>query len=115
RHILPTVQVQATPGDRLEVRPGGPDADTHHWPHARTEVAMAVMIRTEGLAKAFGTTRALDGVHLEVERGAVLGLLGPNGAGKTTAVLVLPTLLSPTSATATVVGYDVVRHPHQVL
>jgi oleandomycin transport system ATP-binding protein len=75
---------------------------------------MAVMIRTEGLAKAFGTTRALDGVHLEVERGAVLGLLGPNGAGKTTAVRILATLLAPTSGNATVGGYDVVRQPHQV-
>jgi oleandomycin transport system ATP-binding protein len=75
---------------------------------------MAVMIRTEGLAKAFGTTRALDGVHLEVERGAVLGLLGPNGAGKTTAVRILATLLAPTSGNATVGGYDVVRRPHQV-
>ena len=41
---------------------------------------MAVMIRTEGLAKAFDTTRALDGVDLEVAGGTVLGLLGPNGA-----------------------------------
>jgi oleandomycin transport system ATP-binding protein len=75
---------------------------------------MAVMIRTEGLAKAFGTTRALDGVDLEVEAGTVLGLLGPNGAGKTTAVRILATLLAPTSGNATVGGYDVVRQPHQV-
>jgi oleandomycin transport system ATP-binding protein len=75
---------------------------------------MAVMIRTEGLAKAFGTTRALDGVDLEVEAGTVLGLLGPNGAGKTTAVRILATLLAPTGGHATVGGYDVVRQPHQV-
>src|SRR5215207_2192367 len=113
-HILLTVQVQATPGDRLEGRPGGPDADARRWPHARTEVAMAVMIQAEGLAKSFGTTRALDGVDLEVAAGTVLGLLGPNGAGKTTAVRILTTLLAPTSGKATVGGYDVVRQPHQV-
>ena len=75
---------------------------------------MAVMIRTEGLAKSFGTTRALDGVDLEVAAGTVLGLLGPNGAGKTTAVRILATLLAPTAGHAQVGGYDVVRQPHQV-
>ena len=75
---------------------------------------MAVMIRTEGLAKSFGTTRALDGVDLEVEAGTVLGLLGPNGAGKTTAVRILATLLAPTGGNAQVGDYDVVRQPHQV-
>jgi hypothetical protein len=75
---------------------------------------MAVMVRTEGLAESFGTTRALDGVDLAVEAGTVLGLLGPNGAGKTTAVRILTTLLAPTSGNAQVGGYDVVRQPHQV-
>jgi oleandomycin transport system ATP-binding protein len=75
---------------------------------------MAVMIRTEGLAKSFDTTRALDGVDLEVAGGTVLGLLGPNGAGKTTAVRILATLLAPTGGHAQVGGYDVVRQPHQV-
>ncbi|HEX3211668.1 MAG TPA: daunorubicin/doxorubicin resistance ABC transporter ATP-binding protein DrrA, partial [Actinomycetota bacterium] len=42
---------------------------------------MSVAIQAESLAKSFGTTRALDGVDLEVEAGTVLGLLGPNGAG----------------------------------
>jgi oleandomycin transport system ATP-binding protein len=75
---------------------------------------MTVAIRAEGLAKSFGTTRALDGVDLEVASGTVLGLLGPNGAGKTTAVRILATLLAPTGGHAAVGGYDVVRQPHQV-
>jgi oleandomycin transport system ATP-binding protein len=113
RHILFTVQVQATPGDRLEGRPAA-RRPAHGAGASKKEVAMAVMIQAEGLAKSFGTTRALDGVDLEVAAGTVLGLLGPNGAGKTTAVRILTTLLAPTSGKATVGGYDVVRQPHQV-
>ena len=54
--------------------------------------------------------RALDGLDLVVPEGTVLGLLGPNGAGKTTTVRILATLLRPSSGTAHVAGYDVVRH-----
>src|SRR6187551_1479095 len=66
-------------------------------------------IVTEGLVKAFGDVRALDGVDLEAQHGTVFGLLGPNGAGKTTAVRVLTTLLQPDAGTARVAGLDVVR------
>jgi len=66
-------------------------------------------IHAEGLVKHFGTTRALDGVDLEVEGGTVFALLGPNGAGKTTAVRILTTLLKPDAGRATVAGFDVVR------
>ncbi len=66
-------------------------------------------IAVRGVAKSFGSVRALDGVDLDVATGTVLGLLGPNGAGKTTLVRVLTTLLEPDSGTATVAGLDVVR------
>ncbi|MFV0128094.1 ATP-binding cassette domain-containing protein [Streptomyces sp. HMX112] len=71
-------------------------------------------IHAEGLVKAFGDVRALDGVDLDVPEGTVLGLLGPNGAGKTTAVRVLTTLLRPDSGTARVAGVDVLEHPEEV-
>jgi ABC-2 type transport system ATP-binding protein len=65
-------------------------------------------ILAEGLEKSYGKTRALDGLHLRVEEGTVLGLLGPNGAGKTTAVRILTTLLRPDAGRAEVAGLDVV-------
>jgi ABC-2 type transport system ATP-binding protein len=67
----------------------------------------AVSVR--GLAKSYGSVRALDGVDLEVASGTVLGLLGPNGAGKTTIVRILTTLLRPDAGSARVAGLDVVR------
>jgi ABC-2 type transport system ATP-binding protein len=66
-------------------------------------------VRARGLAKSYGSVRALDGVDLEVPTGTVLGLLGPNGAGKTTIIRILTTLLRPDAGTAQVAGLDVVR------
>ncbi|MEV6236101.1 ATP-binding cassette domain-containing protein [Lentzea sp. NPDC051838] len=75
---------------------------------------MSLAIRAEGLVKHYGTTKALDGVDLEVPEGKVVGVLGPNGAGKTTAVRVLATLLRPDAGHATVGGHDVVKDPRAV-
>jgi ABC-2 type transport system ATP-binding protein len=58
--------------------------------------------------------RAVDGISLAVEPGEIYGFLGPNGAGKSTTVLMLTTLLPPTSGTARVAGYDIVREGPQV-
>ena len=68
---------------------------------------MSVAIQAESLAKSFGTTRALDGVDLEVASGTVLGLLGPNGAGKTTLVSQILGLIQPTSGSIHIDGVDV--------
>jgi len=60
------------------------------------------------LAREFkGGIRAVDGIDLEVAPGEIYGFLGPNGAGKSTTVLMLTTLLPPTSGRATVAGFDV--------
>jgi ABC-2 type transport system ATP-binding protein len=64
--------------------------------------------------KRFGNVVALDGVSLQVARGAVLGLLGPNGAGKTTMVRILTTLLLPDEGHAEVEGLDVVEHTDEI-
>ncbi|QKT03382.1 ATP-binding cassette domain-containing protein [Ectothiorhodospiraceae bacterium 2226] len=75
---------------------------------------MSHAIRTERLVKRYGNVTALDGVDLEVRRGAILGLLGPNGAGKTTIVRILATLIRPDGGYAEVAGYDVCKQAHQV-
>src|SRR3954465_3145663 len=66
-------------------------------------------IVVEGLAKSYGSVRALCGVDFSARTGSVLGLLGPNGAGKTTAVRILATPLAADGGTARVVGLDVER------
>ncbi len=71
-------------------------------------------IQASGLVKSFGSTRALDGVDLDIGPGRVLGLLGPNGAGKTTIVRILATLTRPDSGSATVAGYDVLAQADRV-
>lgn len=60
------------------------------------------------MVKAFGSTRALDGIDVQVPQGTVVGLLGPNGAGKTTAVRILSTLLRPDAGWARVAGVEMV-------
>jgi ABC-2 type transport system ATP-binding protein len=74
----------------------------------------SLAIEASGLRKAYGRTRALDGLDLDVRQGAILGMLGPNGAGKTTAVRVLTTLARPDSGSARVAGYDAVTQAAQV-
>jgi ABC-2 type transport system ATP-binding protein len=74
----------------------------------------SLAIEASGLAKSFGTTRAVDGVDLSVPTGTVYGFLGPNGAGKTTTIRMLATLLEPDAGTARVLGHDVVREAEAV-
>ena len=67
-------------------------------------------IEVEDLVREFKNgPRAVDGIDLRVSPGEIYGFLGPNGAGKSTTVLMLTTLLPPTSGTARVAGHDIVR------
>src|SRR6202046_4469477 len=72
-------------------------------------------IEVEQLVREFRKgPRAVDGIDLEVSPGEIYGFLGPNGAGKSTTVLVLTTLLPPTSGHARVAGLDVMRQGAEV-
>ena len=65
------------------------------------------MIETENLTKKFGNLTAVDSVTFKVNDGEIFGFLGPNGAGKTTTVRMLCCLISKTSGSARVAGYEV--------
>lgn len=73
-----------------------------------------VMIEAKELTKKFGQFTAVDRVSFTVNKGEVFGFLGPNGAGKSTTIRMLTTLLTPTSGTASVAGYDILKHPERV-
>ncbi len=71
-------------------------------------------LRLFGKRLAPGWFTAVDGVSLQIPRGEIFGLLGPNGAGKSTTIRMLCTLLEPTSGTARVDGFDILRQPNLV-
>ena len=64
-------------------------------------------IEINSLTKSFGDFNAVDDITLKIESGEIFGFLGPNGAGKSTTMMILTTLLKPTSGNALVQGYDV--------
>ncbi len=72
------------------------------------------MIELQGVHRYFGSTRAVDDVSFEVQRGEVFGFIGPNGAGKTTSMRILATLDTPTRGDAFVDGFSVVEDPDRV-
>lgn len=71
-------------------------------------------IETRSLTKVFGNTKAVDDISFAVEDGEIFGFLGPNGAGKSTTMMILTTLLKPTSGKAIVAGFDVVSQANKV-
>jgi ABC-2 type transport system ATP-binding protein len=66
-------------------------------------------IDVQNIVKKFGDFTAVKGISFTVEEGEIFGLLGPNGAGKSTLIRMLVTLLPPTSGTALINGFDVVK------
>lgn len=72
------------------------------------------VIETQNLTRRFGRVVAVDELNLSVRRGEIFGLLGPDGAGKTTTIRLLCGLLTPTSGSARVAGFDTVRQAEAV-
>jgi len=66
-------------------------------------------IDVQHIVKKFGDFTAVNGISFAVEEGEIFGLLGPNGAGKSTLIRMMVTLLTPTSGTALINGFDVVK------
>ena len=73
-----------------------------------------LIIQTLELVKRFGKFTAVNGISLEVPRGAIYGFVGPNGAGKTTTMRILTTLTRPTAGEAWVNGLSVAEDPRGV-
>jgi len=71
-------------------------------------------IETINLTKSYNGLHAVDRLNLKVEDGEIFGLLGPNGAGKTTTLLMLTTLIPPTSGTGKINGLDIIKQPDKV-
>lgn len=71
-------------------------------------------IQIFALTKRFDGLMAVDSIDLGIGKGELFSLLGPNGAGKTTTINILCCLLKPTSGTASIMGYDIMKEPFRV-
>lgn len=75
---------------------------------------MSAAIVLNGLTKQYGQQTVVNHLSFTVERGEIFGFLGPNGSGKTTTIKMLCGLLEPTSGTAAVNGFDIIKEAEQV-
>ena len=71
-------------------------------------------IEVDSLTKKFGDFKAIDNISFDVEEGEIFGFLGPNGAGKSTTMMILTTLLKPSSGKVLVGGYDILSDAKKV-
>jgi ABC-2 type transport system ATP-binding protein len=75
---------------------------------------MAYILEVDNLVKKYGDSTVVKGVSFALEEGEVFGLLGPNGAGKTQTISILTGVIPPTSGTARIGGYDILKDAYQV-
>lgn len=71
-------------------------------------------IEVENLTKFYGPARGIEDVSFTVEQGEIMGFLGPNGSGKTTTMRILTCFFPPTSGTARICGYDILKDSLEV-
>jgi ABC-2 type transport system ATP-binding protein len=72
------------------------------------------VVETHNLTRVFGSFVAVDKLNIRIKRGEIYGFLGPNGAGKSTTIRMLCGILEPSSGSATVLGYDLVKETEQI-
>jgi len=77
-------------------------------------VNCAWAVEIQDLLKRFGSFTAVDRIFLQVKRGEIFGFLGPNGAGKSTTIRMLCGILTPTSGTGKVGGFDLYRETEKI-
>jgi len=75
---------------------------------------MKYAIETFNLTKKYGDFTAVNNLNMKIKNKTIFGFLGPNGAGKTTTIKMLTCLIPPTSGTAKVAGYDIIKEPDNV-
>src|ERR1051325_10952197 len=100
RQLIKKFPARPGTGDKKSENDSSPTPKKGNWPFAKKE------------PKAMFT--AVNGVGVQIERGEIFGLLGPNGAGKSTTIRMLCTLLEPTSGSAQVNGFDIVKQANDV-
>jgi len=79
-----------------------------------TAIKVLYAIETKSLTKSFGDVIAVNDISFLVVSGEIFGFLGPNGAGKSTTMMILTTLLKPTSGQALISGFDVMTDAKKV-
>lgn len=72
------------------------------------------VIETENLTKTFGNTTVVNNINLKVKKGEIFGFLGPNGSGKSTTIRMLCGILSPSSGSGKVLGFDISKEPEKI-
>ena len=80
----------------------------------RNAINVLNSIEIKSLTKSFGDVIAVNDISLSVKSGEIFGFLGPNGAGKSTTIMILTTLLKPTSGQALICGFDVMTNAKKV-
>jgi len=80
----------------------------------RNAINVLNSIELKSLTKSFGDVIAVNDISLSVKSGEIFGFLGPNGAGKSTTIMILTTLLKPTSGQALICGFDVMTNAKKV-
>ena len=73
-----------------------------------------IAVSVQKLEKKFGAFTAVNKIYFEVKRGEIFGFLGPNGAGKSTTIRMLCGIITPTSGTGKVGGFDIMKEQEKI-